>query len=220
VLSSRLHGHCLLPRGHARLPTACGGGRQGGADPLLRLLAGGALEAGGKQPSAPRAAGLGTGGEQLLGRNSFAVPTRPHSLPQTAVCASRVGETAGGSLSLLVWACDWCLGTREPGTRCFEHCRGDSVSVVPSMNNSISILGYTCSLQLLYQARSPQPSRWHWARIVLFVLEHWTFLLLACQLSEIVCLTCDTVYTSIWLCYPVSWPKWVLHWWVHHLKYG
>jgi hypothetical protein len=85
VAASFLKVTCAFPR------LAAEGGREG-ADPLLRLLADRALEAHGKQPSAPRATGMGTGGERLLGRNSFVVPTRPHSLPQTTVCASRWGN--------------------------------------------------------------------------------------------------------------------------------
>jgi hypothetical protein len=43
-----------------------------------------------------------TGGERLLGRNLFAVPTRSPSLPQIIVCPYRDGETAGDNLNLLL----------------------------------------------------------------------------------------------------------------------
>jgi hypothetical protein len=89
--ASFLEATCAFPR------LAAEGGREG-PDPLLRLMVGGVLKARGKQPSAPHARGMGTRGKRLMGRNPFAVPICPLSLPQSAVCAFRDEETPGDNL--------------------------------------------------------------------------------------------------------------------------
>jgi hypothetical protein len=86
LLPSRLHGRCLLPQGHVRLPAACGGGRQGGggspAPPPGRQSSRGPREAtvGTTRYRDGHGRGTATGKEFFCGSNSPSLVTSNHRL--------------------------------------------------------------------------------------------------------------------------------------------